>query len=92
MEMKRADIIVHGRVQGVQFRSSTIKRARELGLRGYAKNLPDGTVEIVAEGPEKELEQLIDFCKKGPALAKVDKVEAKIGKPSGEFRDFALNH
>jgi len=90
--MKRAHIIVHGRVHGVQFRSNTIRIANGLGLKGYAKNLPNGTVEVVAEGPEKELEQLIAFCKKGPVLAKVGKIEVKIGKPSGEFSSFSLDY
>ena len=69
--MRHIRIIVHGKVQGVWFRQSTLKKANELGLSGYAKNLPDGTVRIEAEGSEKALQELLAWCREGPEHAKV---------------------
>jgi len=88
--MKRARIIVHGIVQGVFFRANTVKAARDLGLKGYAKNMPDGTVEIVAEGPKDKIDELIEFCKKGPEAAEISKVNTKFEKPKNEFGGFEV--
>jgi len=71
--------IVHGRVQGVCFRAETIATARQLGLRGFARNLPDGTVEVVAAGEESALRQLLEFIHRGPEIARVDRVSATWG-------------
>jgi acylphosphatase len=67
--------VVRGMVQGVGFRWFVWREAERLGLRGSAKNLPDGSVEVIAEGPEKELEQLERSLARGPAAAQVDRVE-----------------
>ena len=88
--MKRIHLIVHGDVQGVFYRSNTRKKASELGLKGYVKNLPDGTVEVVAEGSENKLNELINFCKNKPGYSNVDKVEVKEEKVTNEFRDFEV--
>jgi len=90
--MKRINIIVHGNVQGVFFRSNTKKMAESLGLNGYAKNMPDGTVEVVAEGPEDKLKQLIEFCKNGPEAAEVSKIDVKFEKASNEFDGFEVRY
>ena len=68
-------VIVSGRVHAVSFRYYTKRRAEELGLRGYVRNLPDGTVEAVAIGPWKEIEDFIAFCHRGPDSARVDGVK-----------------
>ncbi len=68
-------MVVHGRVQGVFFRASTQKKAEELGLAGWVKNRPDGTVEIHAEGQQETLEKLIEWCRQGPALASVSSID-----------------
>ena len=73
--MPRARFLVHGRVQGVGFRWFVWREAERLGLRGLARNLPDGSVEVVAEGPETTLEQLERALARGPAAARVDRVE-----------------
>ena len=74
--MERAvRMVVSGRVQGVFFRQHTLERARELGLRGYVRNLPDGTVEAVAAGPERGIKVFIAFCRKGPDSARVEDVK-----------------
>ena len=65
---------VSGQVQGVFFRDSTRRVARELGLSGYAVNLSDGRVEVLACGPPHRLQRLIDWLHQGPELARVDRV------------------
>ena len=70
-------LIVSGRVQGVWFRAGTREQALELGLCGWAKNCPDGTVEIHAEGDKKTLEQFITWCRKGPPAARVSALEVE---------------
>lgn len=68
---------ISGRVQGVFFRVSTQGKARELGLDGYALNLPDGRVEVVAQGPETALESLRQWLRRGPPKARVDSLECE---------------
>lgn len=64
--------IVNGRVQGVYFRQSTAEKARDLGLRGWVQNLPDGRVEGLASGPNHQLEALKSWLRQGPPAARVD--------------------
>lgn len=73
--MERAvRMVVSGRVQGVFFRQHALERARELGLRGYVRNLPDGSVEAVAVGHEEDIETFIAFLRKGSPASRVDDV------------------
>lgn len=88
--MQRVHLIVHGHVQGVFFRHNTKKTALSLGLNGYARNMADGTVEVVAEGPEDKIKELVEFCKKGPERAKVSKVDARHSEATGEFAGFEI--
>lgn len=90
--MKRVHIIVKGFVQGVFFRSNTKNAATELNLKGYVKNLDNGYVEVVAEGKEKELNKLIEFCKVGPSFSKVEDVDIKFEKPTKEFNNFEVRY
>jgi len=73
--IKHYDIEVYGKVQGVGFRYSCMQEAREIGLKGFVKNRPDGSVYIEAEGEDFQLERLIQWCKDGPSHAKVNRVE-----------------
>lgn len=73
--MASARFLVSGHVQGVFFRASTRTRAQELGLHGYAMNLADGRVEVVASGGDEALEQLAQWLRRGPPSARVDGVE-----------------
>ncbi|RFP63952.1 acylphosphatase [Hymenobacter lapidiphilus] len=76
--------LVHGRVQGVFFRQSTQQQARQLGLGGYARNNPDGTVTIEAEGAAEALAALESWCRQGgPVAARVDSVEVTAGPVRG---------
>lgn len=68
-------LIVQGRVQGVFYRAKTQKVAEGLGLTGWVKNCDDGSVEIHAEGSKAKLEELIEWCRKGPALASVSNID-----------------
>ncbi len=70
-----ARFVVSGRVQGVGFRAATRREAQRLGLDGHAVNLPDGRVEVLAQGAAKSLEALAGWLKRGPPLARVDHVE-----------------
>ena len=67
--------VVHGRVQGVFFRQKTLERARALGVSGWVRNKPEGTVEIHAEGDPDAVEQLLRFARTGPRAAEVDHVD-----------------
>lgn len=84
----KARLKIHGRVQGVFFRQSTREKARELGLKGWVKNMPDGTVEALACGPENVVNELIAWCGQGPAYARVDKVDVQICKEADSESDF----
>jgi len=83
-------VIVYGRVQGVFFRAYASKWAVELGLTGYVHNLPDGTVEICAEGEKRQLERLIDRLKEGPPAARVEKVVTGWSEYSGNYSRFRV--
>lgn len=74
-ERKQFRAIVRGRVQGVFFRATTVEEAKRLGLSGFARNLPDGSVEVVARGDEPALRELEGFLHRGPTAARVHAVE-----------------
>ena len=75
MEKKAVILKVYGKVQGVGYRYYTHKKANELGLNGYVRNKPDGSVYVEAEGDEDLLEKFIHWCEEGPTWARVTKVE-----------------
>ena len=73
--MKQVRLKIHGRVQGVFFRHSVKERAEELALVGWVRNADDNTVEVLAEGDEAALKKLLEWCRVGPPLAEVERVE-----------------
>ena len=79
----RRRVIAHGRVQGVFFRDSTEERARLAGLRGWVRNLADGTVEAVFEGGSASVDELVEFCRAGPRWAEVSRLEVFEEDPEG---------
>jgi len=83
------NIIVHGKVQGVNFRQETAEKARGLGLKGFVRNEPDGTVRIEAEGHATVLQKMLAWCRQGPALAQVSRCEASVG-PQQDFKSFEI--
>ncbi len=84
--------IVYGYVQGVFFRAFVSTRARALGLTGYVHNLPEGTVEVNAEGERNKLEKLISYLEVGPPGARVEKVVSNWSKHTGSYFDFNIRH
>ncbi|MBW1719898.1 MAG: acylphosphatase [Deltaproteobacteria bacterium] len=88
--IKRVHVLVSGRVQGVFFRSNTRAEAKRLGLKGWTKNLPDGRVELVAEGASWAVNELIIWCHKGPDYSRVDKVESYEETPKGKHDEFSV--
>ncbi len=87
---KRLVAIVQGRVQGVGFRYFVLDRARELHLKGIVRNLRNGDVEVIAEGPQGSLEALLAVLKVGPPAARVDNVHAAWLPASGEYSTFSI--
>jgi acylphosphatase len=71
-------------VQGVFFRAETSDRARSLGLAGWVRNCPDGTVEAVFEGESERVQSMVDWCGRGPSGASVDGVDVEWAEPEGE--------
>jgi acylphosphatase len=82
--MKRAHVRVQGSVQGVFFRVETRDRARSLGVSGWVRNLQDGAVEAVFEGPEERVESMVEWCRRGPAGARVESVNVDWEDPVRE--------
>ena len=81
--MIRRRVVVHGHVQGVFFRDSTRQRAAQHGVAGWVRNTPGGSVEAVFEGQEDAVERLLDFMRRGPRGARVDRVDVADEQPEG---------
>lgn len=90
--MERLRAIISGRVQGVMYRDFAQRKGSALSLTGYAKNLPDGTVEVIAEGPRERLELFTKRLSKGPLFARVEKVVPEYQPATGEFVDFLISY
>ena len=88
--MKRLHLQIFGQVQGVGFRFNCSRQARSLGLTGWVRNLPDDSVEIVAEGSPAALQALSDWCRNGPTFADVERVTETTGPALGEFKAFEI--
>ncbi len=84
--MVRCHLWVTGRVQGVWFRGSCAEQARVLGVSGWAENLPDGRVEVVAQGDKEAVDRMVEWCRHGPPTARVTRVEVQYELP-GEVLD-----
>lgn len=85
----RARVLFFGRVQGVFFRDNTRAKARELGVKGWVRNLPDGSVEAVMEGARDAVEALIAWCQHDQPRARVDETKVTWEEPDGE-EDFVV--
>jgi acylphosphatase len=92
METLRAQVIVHGFVQGVWFRQSTKDEADRLGVAGWVRNLPDGTVEAVFEGEKKKVEEIVGWCHRGPSGAQVTRVDVTWHRPTEELHRFDIRY
>jgi acylphosphatase len=89
-EMASAKMIITGHVQGVFFRRAAAEQARLLGIKGWARNLADGSVEIVAEGTRSNLERFVEWARHGPPLARVEAVDVQWGEYKGRFTRFQV--
>ncbi len=89
---KTVRITVSGKVQGVYYRMYTQMKARELGIRGYVRNLPNGDVEIVATAEDTKLQQLVDWCHVGSPSAVVTNVLVEDIQTPETFRDFEIRY
>ncbi len=89
-EKARVNLLIYGQVQGVFFRASTLEQAQSLSLTGWVKNLPDGGVEVLAEGARYALEQLVAWCRHGPPAAEVGDVIVRWQPHRDEFRTFMI--
>ena len=92
MENGRVHLIIKGYVQGVFFRASTRDTALRLRLTGWVRNLSDGNVEAVFEGPVEKLTQAVEWCRRGPAGARVIEVEEEWGDYKGEYNSFDVRY
>jgi acylphosphatase len=90
MSLKQVHLFIRGRVQGVFFRASVQREARRLGLTGWVKNRSDGAVEVLAEGEEEEIKELIGWAHRGPGPARVETVDVRWRGYSGQHPDFRI--
>jgi acylphosphatase len=86
----RAHIFVSGQVQGVFFRDNTSKKALNLGVTGWVRNLPDGRVEAVFEGEKGKVEKMVNWIRQGPVFAKVESFDLMMEDYSGKFKSFEI--
>lgn len=91
-EKVRAHAVISGRVQGVFFRLETKHAAEGYGVFGWVRNRRDGTVEAVFEGSEKNVMSILEWCKKGPPIAKVSRVDVQWEDYIGEFNSFEITY
>jgi acylphosphatase len=89
-DYERAHVYVSGRVQGVFFRDSAREKAQQLGLNGWVKNLPDGRVEALFEGPSERVRQMVRWCEQGPSRAEVEDVETEFEASEGDLMSFEV--
>ena len=88
--MTRIHVKVRGRVQGVWFRAFTRETAEKLDVTGWVRNLPDGSVEALAEGDEAAIREFLDALREGPPLARVVDVQVETQEPANEFEKFEI--
>lgn len=91
-EQQRAHIFIEGRVQGVGFRHFTRKTATKNDVNGWVKNLNDGRVEAVFEGPKEKVQSVIEACKEGPPISNVTNMEVDWEDSKAEFEQFRVVH
>ncbi len=87
---KKIHLLISGKVQGVFYRANAKKKAEELGLKGWARNTPDNKVEIVAEGEENKLREMMEWCYNGSSEAVVDDVKIKWMEREKKFDKFEI--
>ena len=92
MKMLQIQAFASGRVQGVNFRNYVHRKASQLGLKGYVRNLYDERVEILAQGERDDIDDLIDFVRSSPGLSFVTNLEINWQEASGKLKEFRISH
>lgn len=90
MAKNRAKLIIKGIVQGVNFRYYTQREAKKYNLTGWVRNLPDGSVAVLCEGEEENVEAMIQWCRHGPPSAQVTELIVQMEEFRGEFQSFSI--
>ena len=90
MANKRVSLIVRGRVTGVYFRAAAQREAKRLGITGWVKNRNDGSVELLAEGEEDAIKEIMSWAHHGPSAARVEQVDVRWRGYTGEYFDFQI--
>lgn len=91
-DLKRVKLRIHGIVQGVFYRTSAVKLAKELNIVGWIKNRADSTVECIVEGEKSDLEKFIVWCQTGPTHSKVERTDVEWMNFEDEFKEFRIEH
>lgn len=89
--MRRVHVFISGQVQGIGFRGFVRRKAKQIGIKGWVKNLEDGRVEAVFEGKDRKVKEVLEECRKGPPFSVVDKIEIVKEKVQGE-RGFEIKY
>lgn len=90
--VKRAHIFIEGKVQGVGFRYFTKTGAQEMGLKGWVKNLADGRVEAVFEGPKEKVMTMVEKCQKGPRAGRVESIDLQWEEIDKKLTEFSVKY
>lgn len=90
--MAHYEIKITGRVQGVGFRQFVKQKAEDFDIKGWVKNMPDGSVLVNAEGDEKDLEPFIDYLERGPSMGRVDNLSKEKFDSKNGFSDFQIRY
>ncbi len=88
--MKRVQVVISGWVQGVAFRANCQRQATALGVTGWVRNLWDGSVEALFEGPDDAVDAMVQWCRRGPSSAVVTGVEVSEPEPGPPYRSFYI--
>ena len=89
-DRERARVYVSGKVQGVFFREETREQAEQLGLAGWVRNLSDGRVEALFEGPSERVREMVGWCREGPSHAEVEDVDTEFEASEGDLEGFEV--
>jgi acylphosphatase len=89
-DRERARVYVSGKVQGVFFRDATREKAEQLGLAGWVRNIPDGRVEMLLDGPSDKVREMVRWCKEGPSHADVEDVDTEFEASAGDLEGFEV--
>jgi acylphosphatase len=90
--MKALHLMIHGRVQGVWYRATTKEVASRFGIFGWVRNSPDGSVEAHIQGEDAAVDEMLDWCRRGPPGAYVDHIDIAEVKPKDEYKSFSIRY